>query len=70
MRYEFRFGMARSDDRAPATAPRVGDVRRLPVASTARASSPRQGAPCVHASAGRLASPAQSGRTCFGEGLR
>ena len=65
MRNEILRSMAR-DHRTPATATfRVGSARRLPSAPTARATSPRRGAPCVRGSTGRLASPAQSGRSCF-----
>ena len=54
------------DDRTPATASfRMDVARRLPGIPTARATSPRRGATCVRGSTGRLASPAQSGRSCI-----
>ena len=54
------------DVRTPMTASfRLGVARRLPGMPTARATSPRRGATCVRGSTGRLASPAQSGRSCI-----
>ena len=70
MRIEILRGMAR-DDRTPATASiQVGLARRLPGIPTARATTPTRGATSVRGSTGRLASPAQSGRSCFGEDAR
>jgi hypothetical protein len=53
-------------DRTPETASlRIDRARRLPGVPTTRATSPRRGATCVRGSTGRLASPAQSGRSCI-----
>ena len=58
------------DDRTPATASLRMDVaRRLPGIPTTRATTPRRGASGVRGFTGRLASPAQSGRSCI-RGLR
>lgn len=66
MRNENLRSMAR-DHRTPATASfRIGSARRLPSVPTARATSQRRDATCVRGFTGRLASPAQSGRSCFG----
>jgi hypothetical protein len=54
------------DDRTPATASfRMDVARRLPGIPTTRATSPRRDAISVRGSTGRLASPAQSGRSCI-----
>ena len=67
MRNEILRSMTR-DHRTPATATfRVGSARHLPSAPTARATSPRRGGDWSLSQSGRLASPAQSGRSCFME---
>lgn len=69
MRFENPSSTTR-DDRTPVTAIlRFDAARRLPGVPTARATSPRRDATCVRGSTGRLASPAQSGRSCI-RGLR
>lgn len=70
MRFENPSSTTR-DDRTPATASiRFGAARRLPGIPTARATSPRRDATCARGSTGRLASPAQSGRSCIRDDRR
>lgn len=63
MRFENLCSTTR-DDRTPASL-RIGAGRRMPGVPTARATSPRRDATCVRGFAGRLASSAQSGRSCI-----
>jgi hypothetical protein len=69
MRYDILRSTAR-DARTPVTASfRGGFARRMPGVPGTRATSPRCGATRVRTSPGRLTLLAQSGRSCFGEGL-